>query len=103
MYIKMNNLDKQYLQILKDILENGYTDENRTDVNTRFVLGREIRHDMSEGFPILTTKKVPFRIVKEELLWFISGSSDIRDLWKRGVHIWDGDAYAKYLRDCKDS
>lgn len=95
----MNNLDKQYLNILKDILQNGYEDENRTDVNTRFVLGREIKHNMSEGFPILTTKRVPFRIVKEELLWFISGSSDIRKLWEYDVKIWDGDWYKNYCKN----
>lgn len=95
----MNNLDAQYLKILKDILDNGYKDENRTDVDTRFILGREIKHDMLEGFPLLTTKKVPFRIVKEELLWFISGSTDIRDLWNRNVGIWDGDWWKNYSKN----
>jgi len=98
----MNNLDRQYLKILKDIIENGYTDSNRTGVDTRFVLGREIKHNMSEGFPILTTKRIPFRTVTKELLWFISGSTDIRDLWKRNVHIWDGDWYKNYSQSCSD-
>jgi len=93
----MNNLDKQYLEILNEILENGVKKTNRTGVDTLSVFGKQIKHNMAEGFPLLTTKRVPFRIVKEELLWFISGSSDIRDLWKNKVHIWDGDWYKNYL------
>lgn len=94
----MNNLDKQYLNILNDILNNGTKKTNRTGIDTLSVFGRQIKHNMGEGFPILTSKRVPFRIVKEELLWFLSGSSDIRDLWKSNVHIWDGDWYKAYSK-----
>lgn len=91
-----NNLDKQYKSILHDILYHGYKKKNRTACDTFSVFNREIRHKMSEGFPLLTTKRVPFKTAARELMWYLSGSSDIRDLWKRKVYVWDGDWFKNY-------
>ena len=93
----MNNLDKQYLDLLQDILDNGTKKVDRTGTGTISVFGRQIRHKMSDGFPLLTTKRVAFSQVKSELAWFLAGSSDIRMLWKSNNHIWDGDCYKKFV------
>lgn len=98
----MNNLDKQYQNLLKDILDNGTIKKDRTGTGTKSVFGRQIKHKMSEGFPLLTTKKLPFKSIAVELLWFISGSSDIRYLWDRNVTIWDGDWYKHYKTTCSE-
>lgn len=91
----MNNLDKKYLDLLKDIKENGVRKVGRNGA-TYSVFGRQIRHDMRDGFPLLTTKKMYWKGIVTELLWFLSGSTDIRDLWKKGITIWDGDWYKNY-------
>lgn len=96
----MNNLDKQYLDLLQDILDNGTKKVDRTGTGTISVFGRQIRHKMSDGFPLLTTKRVAFPQVKSELAWFLAGSSDIRMLWKSNNHIWDGDWFKKYSKSC---
>lgn len=95
-----NSLDKQYLNLLQDILDNGHVKGDRTGTGTISVFGRTIRHKMSEGFPLLTTKEMHWPSIVNELLWFISGSDDIRDLWKRNVRIWDGDWYKNYKNSC---
>jgi thymidylate synthase len=92
----MNNLDKQYQDLLKDILINGVTKSDRTGTGTISVFGRQIRHKMSDGFPLLTTKKVHFKSVVTELLWFLRGDTNIKYLVDNGCHIWDGDAYKNY-------
>ncbi len=92
----MNNLDKQYQALLQDILENGVEKKDRTGTGTISVFGRQIRHKMSEGFPLLTTKKMPFKTIAIELLWFIRGDTNIKFLVDNGCHIWDGDAYKNY-------
>jgi len=92
----MNNLDKQYTDLLQDILDKGVTKQDRTGTGTISVFGRQIRHKMSDGFPLLTTKKMPFKIITTELLWFLSGGTNIKFLVDNGCHIWDGDAYKKY-------
>lgn len=79
---------KQYLCLLKDILENGEDHDDRTGVGTLSVFGRQIRHSMKEGFPILTTKKLPLRWIAEELKWFLSGSTNEKELSAKGVDIW---------------
>ena len=79
---------KQYHDLLKHILENGDRHEDRTGVGTISTFGYQTRFDLREGFPIVTTKKVPFRWVAEELFWFLSGSTDEADLRARGVDIW---------------
>ena len=94
----MNNLDKQYTDLLQDILENGVTKSDRTGTGTLSVFGRQIRHKMSEGFPLLTTKKMPFRLIATELLWFLRGDSNIKFLVDNNCHIWDGDCFSNYLK-----
>lgn len=79
---------KQYHEILKHILETGTRHEDRTGVGTISAFGFQTRFDLREGFPIVTTKRVPFRWVAEELFWFLSGSTDEPDLRARGVDIW---------------
>jgi thymidylate synthase len=92
----MNNLDKTYTDLLKDILENGTQKGDRTGTGTISVFGRQIRHKMSEGFPLLTTKKMYFKGIVTELLWFLRGDTNIKYLVDNNCHIWDGDAYKKY-------
>jgi thymidylate synthase len=94
----MNSLDKQYTDLLQDILDNGVTKQDRTGTGTLSVFGRQIRHKMSEGFPLLTTKKIPFRLIVTELLWFLRGDTNIKYLVDNDCHIWDGDAYKNYER-----
>jgi thymidylate synthase len=93
----MNALDKQYTTLLQDILDNGVKKQDRTGTGTLSVFGRQIRHKMSEGFPLLTTKKMPFRLIATELMWFLRGDTNIKYLVDNDVHIWDGDAYKNYL------
>ena len=95
----MNNLDKQYQALLQDILDNGVTKKDRTGTGTISVFGRQIRHKMSEGFPLLTTKKMYFKGVITELLWFLKGDTNIKYLIDNDCHIWDGDAYKNYLKE----
>jgi len=97
----MNNLDKKYQELLQDILENGVKKETRNG-GTISVFGRQIRHKMSEGFPLLTTKKMPFKTITTELLWFLRGDSDIRFLWENNCKIWDGDWEKNYKTTCSE-
>ena len=94
----MNNLDKQYQQLLQDILDNGVTKSDRTGTGTISVFGKQIRHKMSEGFPLLTTKKMHWKSIVTELLWFLRGETNIKFLLDYDCHIWDGDAYKRYER-----
>ena len=93
----MNKLDKQYTDLLQDILDNGVKKQDRTGTGTISVFGRQIRHDMKDGFPLLTTKKMPFKTIVTELLWFLRGNTNIKFLVDNNCHIWDGDAYKNYL------
>jgi len=93
----MNSLDKQYQALLQDIIDNGVKKEDRTGTGTISVFGRQIRHNMSEGFPLLTTKKMPFKTIVTELLWFLRGDTNIKFLVDNNCHIWDGDAYKNYV------
>ena len=94
----MNNLDKQYTDLLQDILDNGVTKQDRTGTGTISVFGRQIRHNMKDGFPLLTTKKMPFKTIVTELLWFLRGDTNIKFLVENNCHIWDGDAYKNYSK-----
>ena len=89
---------KQYLDALKYILENGVDRKNRTGISTRGVFGMQMRFNMKDGFPAVTTKKLAFNSMKAELLWFIKGSSDVKELQKLGCHIWDANAEADYWK-----
>jgi len=88
--------EQQYLQLLEDILENGVYQDDRTKTGTKSVFGRQIRFDLSKGFPLLTTKKVFMRGITIELLWFLRAESNIKYLVDRGVHIWDSWPYRHY-------
>ena len=94
----MNKLDKQYTDLLQDILDNGVTKSDRTGTGTISIFGRQIRHKMSDGFPLLTTKKMSFKTITTELLWFLRGDTNIKYLIDNGCHIWDGDAYKNYCK-----
>jgi thymidylate synthase len=98
----MNTLDKKYQELLQDILDNGVTKSDRTGTGTISVFGRQIRHKMSEGFPLLTTKKMAWKTMVTELLWFLRGDTNIKYLVDNGCHIWDGDAYKNYCMSYKD-
>lgn len=88
----------QYLTLLKDILENGVIEKNeRTGTGTKKVFGRMLKFDLSQGFPLLTTKRMFIKGIIHELLWFISGDSNIRYLVRNGVHIWDEWPFQRYL------
>ena len=89
---------KQYLDLLHYTLENGTDRLDRTGVGTRAVFGQTMRFTMADGFPAMTTKRLAFNAVKAELLWLISGSSDVKDLQKLGCHIWDANAEADYWK-----
>lgn len=92
----MNNADNQYLDLCQHILDNGVRKEDRTGTGTLSVFGYQMRFDLSKGFPLLTTKKTSFKLIKEELLWFLSGSTDVRELIDQRNHIWTPDATRWY-------
>ncbi len=82
-------IERAYLDLLAEIMELGDNQTDRTGTGTRAVFGRQIRCDLADGFPMLTTKKIHFRSVAVELLWFIKGSTNVKWLQDRGVSIWD--------------
>lgn len=89
---------KQYLELLEDILKNGTDRDDRTGIGTRAVFGRQMRFDMKDGFPAVTTKRLAFRAVLAELLWFLRGSRDVRELQKLNCRIWDANVEADYWK-----
>ena len=97
----MNTIDKKYQDLLQDILDNGITKTDRTGTGTISVFGRQIRHKMAQGFPLLTTKKMAWKSIVVELLWFLRGDTNIKYLLENGCHIWTGDAY-KHYRETKE-
>lgn len=97
----MNSIDKQYQILLQSILDYGVEKSDRTGTGTKSIFGYTIRHRMSEGFPILTTKKVSFKNIVVELLWFLRGDTNIKYLLDNGCNIWTGDAYKNYLKHYK--
>jgi len=92
----MNNLDRQYQQLLQDIIDYGVEKQDRTRTGTKSIFGYTIRHKMSDGFPLLTTKKMAWKTMVTELLWFLKGDTNIKYLLDNGCNIWTGDAYKSY-------
>ena len=92
----MNKLDKQYTDLLQTILDYGVDKQDRTGTGTKSIFGYTIRHNMKDGFPLLTTKKMYMKGVITELLWFLRGDTNIKFLVDNNCHIWDGDAYKNY-------
>jgi thymidylate synthase len=92
----MNSIDKQYQILLQSILDYGVEKSDRTGTGTKSIFGYTIRHRMSEGFPLLTTKKMPWKTLVTELLWFLKGDTNIKYLLDNGCNIWTGDAYKSY-------
>ena len=89
---------RQYLDLLQDIMDNGTEKSDRTGTGTKSVFGRQLRFDLSEGFPAVTTKKLFLRGIIHELLWFLQGDSNIEYLVKNDVHIWDEWPFKAWLQ-----
>jgi len=94
----MNSLDREYQILLEYILGNGVDKADRTGTGTKSIFSWQIRHNMNDGFPLLTTKKMAFKTMVTELLWFLRGDTNIKFLVDNGCHIWDGDAWENYKR-----
>lgn len=95
------NIENQYLELLEEILEKGVKKDDRTGTGTISIFGKQLRHKMSEGFPLLTTKKMQWNKIMTELFWFIQGRTDLKWLLELNNHIWVGDAYKAYLEKIK--
>ena len=93
----MNNLDKQYKELVQNIIDNGIISEDRTGTGTKKIFGNILRHKMVDGFPLLTSKKIFWKGIIHELLWFIRGDTNIKYLVDNNVNIWVGDCYKKYI------
>jgi len=89
---------RQYLNLAQHILDDGIIKEDRTGVGTKSIFGHQMRFDLSEGFPLLTTKRVAFSLIKSELLWFLKGDTNIQYLLKHNNHIWDEWAFERYVK-----
>src|SRR5690606_4706898 len=86
---KMNNVDRQYIELCRHILDNGIQKQDRTGTGTLSIFGYQMWFDLNEGFPLLTTKKLHWKSIAYELLWFLRGDTNIRYLNENGVTIWD--------------
>lgn len=89
---------KQYLDLAQKIMDKGITKEDRTGIGTTSIFGHQMRFDLNEGFPLLTTKRVAFGLIKSELLWFLKGDTNIRYLLEHNNHIWDEWAFERYVK-----
>ena len=98
----MNRIEEQYRGLLGTLLENSIEKEDRTGTGTLSVFGRQIRHDMKDGFPLLTTKKMAVKTMMTELKWFLKGDTNIKYLVDNGCNIWNGDAYQQYCKDLEN-
>lgn len=95
--LKGKHVDESYLDLLEHIMKNGVTKTDRTGTGTKSLLGYQMRFDLSDGFPLLTTKKVPIKSIIHELLWFMRGDTNLKYLADNNVHIWDEWPYKAYL------
>jgi thymidylate synthase len=95
----MNNLDKQYTDLLQSILDYGVEKKDRTGTGTKSVFGYTVRHNMRDGFPLLTTKKMAWKTMVTELIWFLRGDTNIKFLVDNECHIWDGDAFKNFMEN----
>ena len=93
----MNRIEEQYRGLLGTLLENSTEKNDRTGTGTLSVFGRQIRHNMQDGFPLLTTKKMAVKTMMTELKWFLRGDTNIKYLIDNDCHIWDGDAYKNFV------
>ncbi|AEZ50561.1 thymidylate synthase [Bacillus phage BCD7] len=94
---------KQYLDLCESVMKNGEERPDRTGTGTIGIFGYQMRYDLSQGFPLMTTKRVPFRLIAGELLWFLSGNTNIKELVDNNIHIWDADAYRWHKTKYPDS
>ena len=94
----MKHLDEKYQDILLDILHNGVEKEDRTGTGTLSVFGKQFRHNMADGFPLLTTKKMAWKVMVTELLWFLRGDTNIKYLVDNGCNISNQDTYNYYKK-----
>ena len=88
---------QQYQELVKKILAEGHVKTDRTGVGTKSIFGYQMRFDLSQGFPMVTTKRVPFGLIKSELLWFLRGDTNVRYLLEHNNHIWDEWAFKRYV------
>ena len=93
-------VDYAYLPILDEVLNKGKEKKDRTGTGTLSIFGKQFRHVMGAGFPLLSTKKMPFKTIQTELKWFLKGDTNIKYLVDNGCNIWNGDAYKQYQRAC---
>lgn len=93
----MSRNEREYLQLLQYVLDHGVRKEDRTGTGTLSVFGYQMRFDLQEGFPLLTTKRVPFKLVASELLWFVRGDTNIRFLLRHNNHIWNEWAFKRWV------
>ncbi len=98
----MNRIEEDYLELLEEILRFGVEKKENRNGGTISVFGRQLRHKMKTGFPLLTTKKMAFKTMVTELLWFLKGDTHIKFLVDNGCHIWDGDAYKRFLNNASE-
>ena len=90
-------LEDSYLNLERYVYENGVIKDDRTGTGTKSIFGYQMRFNLAEGFPLLTTKKIPFRLIKSELLWFLHGDTNIKFLLENRNHIWDEWAFERYV------
>lgn len=91
-------MESEYLNLGKKVLEEGHKKTDRTGTGTKSLFGHQMRFDLQKGFPLLTTKRVPFSLIKSELLWFIKGNTNIRYLLQHNNHIWDEWAFERFVK-----